>query len=195
MTRARAGREESDRTITLPTRLYHAIYLPQGDRVVGAGDDGALYLFDVETGKVVEKRAIHEKQINKLQLSYDGTMLITASSDQSAKLFDTERMECIKTFQSERPINAASISPIMDHVILGGGQEAADVTTTAGQMGKFETTFFHMIFEEEIGRIGGHFGPIHSLQFAPDGKGFTSGSEDGFVRMHHFDKDYLAGSD
>jgi translation initiation factor 3 subunit I len=47
------------------------------------------------------------------------------------------------------------------------------------------------VFEDEIGRMKGHFGPIHILQFAPDGKGFASGSEDGFVRLHHFDQSYF----
>lgn len=30
--------------------------------------------------------------------------------------------------------------------------------------------FFHMIFEEEIGRVKGHFGPINNLKFHPSGK-------------------------
>lgn len=35
-------------------------------------------------------------------------------------------------------MNSACISPIKDHVILGGGQEAMDVTTTTTKAGKFE---------------------------------------------------------
>jgi WD40 repeat protein len=38
----------------------------------------------------------------------------------------------------------------------------------------------------------GHFGPINSLAFNPDGKSFASGSEDGYIRLHHFDTDYIA---
>jgi len=36
----------------------------------------------------------------------------------------------------------------------------------------------------------GHFGPVNALTFSPDGKGFASGGEDGYVRLHHFDKSY-----
>ncbi len=54
--------------------------------------------------------------------------------------------------------------------MLGGGQEAMDVTTTSARVGKFDARFFHMIFEEEIGRVKGHFGPINSVVFHPDGK-------------------------
>jgi translation initiation factor 3 subunit I len=36
-------------------------------------------------------------------------------------------LELIKTYKTERPINSAAISPIKDHVVLGGGQEAIEV--------------------------------------------------------------------
>jgi len=59
----------------------------------------------------------------------------------------------------------------VSQVVLGGGQEAMDVTTTSTRIGKFDARFYHMIFEEEFGRIKGHFGPINSITFHPDGKG------------------------
>lgn len=72
-----------------------------------------------------------------------------------------------------------------------GGQDAADVTTTADAAGGFETHFYHKLYEEEFGNVRGHFGPVNSIAIAPDGKSFTTGGEDGFVRMQHFDMDYL----
>ena len=59
-------------------------------------------------------------------------------------------------------------------VVMGGGQEAMDVTTTSTRIGKFDARFYHLIFEEEFGRVKGHFGPINSVAFHPDGKGFVS---------------------
>ena len=64
--------------------------------------------------------------------------------------------------------NTLSLS--CSQVVLGGGQEAMEVTTTTTKAGKFEARFFHMVFEEEIGRVKGHFGPINSLKFHPNGK-------------------------
>ena len=34
----------------------------------------------------------------------------------------------------------------------------------------YDARFYHLVFEEEIGRVKGHFGPINSLAFHPDGK-------------------------
>jgi hypothetical protein len=55
-------------------------------------------------------------------------------------------------------------------VVIGGGQEASQVTMSDRRAGKFEAKFFHKIFEEEIGGVKGHFGPINALAFNPDGR-------------------------
>ena len=44
----------------------------------------------------------------------------------------------MKSYPTERPVNSAAISPLKNHVVLGGGQEAMDVTTTTSKAGKFE---------------------------------------------------------
>ncbi len=106
------------------------------------------------------------------------------------QLFDTHTLDHLKTYKTDRPVNSAAISPIRDHVALGGGQEAMEVTTTSARAGKFEARFFHLIFEEEFGRVKGHFGPIQSIAFHPDGKSFSSGGEDGYVRIQAFDNPY-----
>ncbi|RWS16255.1 eukaryotic translation initiation factor 3 subunit I-like protein [Dinothrombium tinctorium] len=132
----------------------------------------------------------HKKQINDMQYNVDQTMFITASMDNTAKLFDANSLELLKVYKTERPVNSAAISPIRDHVVLGGGQEAMQVTTTSAREGKFEARFFHLVFEEEFARVKGHFGPINSVAFHPDGKSYSSGGEDGLVRIQTFDPPY-----
>ena len=74
-------------------------------------------------------------------------------------------------------LNACVFSPTKEHVLLGGGQDAMSVTTTAGRQGRFETQFYHLAYEEEFGRVKGHFGPINALAISPLGKS-CSGAED-----------------
>lgn len=142
-------------------------------------------------GKQIKSIKEHTHLINDMQFNKDRTMFITASKDHTAKLFDADSLMLLKSYKTERPVNSAAISPILDHVVLGGGQDAMDVTTTSTRVGKFDSRFFHLVFEEEFGRVKGHFGPINSVAFHPDGKSYTSGGEDGYVRVHTFDPSYF----
>uniref|UniRef100_A0A915HJP3 Serine-threonine kinase receptor-associated protein n=1 Tax=Romanomermis culicivorax TaxID=13658 RepID=A0A915HJP3_ROMCU len=133
----------------------------------------------------------HKRQITDLQLSDDQCVLLSSSKDQTAKLFDARTLEKKKTYISERPVNSAAMSPIRDHIVLGGGEEAMQVTQTDTRLGQFEAKLYHMVFEEEFARIKGHFGPINTLAFHPSGKSYASGAEDGMVRVNTFDDDYF----
>lgn len=79
----------------------------------------------------------------------------------------------------------------MDHVIVGGGQEARDVTTK-GEEGGFQVRFYSKIYENFIGLLDlGHIGPINALTFSPDCKALASGGEDSVVYLCHFDDAYF----
>ncbi|CAF3063866.1 unnamed protein product [Rotaria socialis] len=159
--------------------------------IITGHDNGELVQWDIKTQEDVRKEKPHAAQIMDLQTNRDLTFFISSSKDCTAKLFDVETLDYLKTYTTDRPVNSAAMSPIKDHVVLGGGQEAIEVTQSAATTGKFEARFFHLIFEEEFARVKGHFGPINTLAFHPDGKSYASGGEDGFVRIHHFDNDYL----
>jgi len=171
-------------------KINTALWGPLNQNIISSSDDGSIRVWDVEKGVEVQKVVEHKKQINGLQFSKDHTMFITASSDHTAKLFDTKSLTCLKTFQSDRPLNAAAISPLMNHVIVGGGQEAMNVAILARD-GHFEVDFFHLVYMDYLGSVKGHFGPVNALAFAPDGKSYASGSEDGYIRLHHFPKEYF----
>lgn len=161
------------------------------ETIVTGHASGKLTQWDLKTNKIVTTVEDHTANINDMQPSKDGTMFITASKDKTSKLFDTDTLECLKTYKTDRPVNSASISPNLDHVVVGGGQEAMDVTQTATSQGKFEARFFHLVYEDEFARVKGHFGPINSLAFHPSGRQYTSGAEDGFLRVHNFDQSYF----
>ncbi len=97
-------------------------------------------------------------------------LLSSSSSSSTTQLYDSKTFKLLKTFESAKPVNSAAISPILDHVLLGGGQKAHGVTTSAAEAGGFEARIYDMIFEEELGSIKGHFGPINTISYAPDGK-------------------------
>lgn len=174
--------------------------------IVTGHHDGSLCLWDwtsssagtsaagVDDGIItvpIKKTSPHSDVIRDLQLSPDRTYFITASRDNTSKIIDLLTLNTLKTFKTERPVNSASISPLRNEVVVAGGQEALHVTTTSSRAGQFEARFFHQIYENEVGRVKGHFGPINTLAYHPSGKGYASGAEDGYVRLHHFDQDYF----
>ena len=176
------------------TKITSAVWGPLSEFVITGHENGHINQFSAKTGqilKTVKDQDQHAKQINDMQSSVDSTMVISASKDNTAKLFDSTSLDCIRTFKTQRPVNSAAISPDMAHVVLGGGQEAMDVTTTSSRMGKFEARFFHVATEEEFGRVKGHIGPINSVAFHPDGKSYSSGGEEAIVRIHYFDREYF----
>lgn len=172
-------------------KVTAAVWGHLDDMLITGHESGDLIQWDVTCGDMLRVVGEHKKQINDIQMNANQTAIIAASKDCTAKMFDTATLDIIKTFKTERPVNSASMSPLKPHVVLGGGQEAMDVTTTSTRIGKFNARFFHSIFEEEFGSVKGHFGPINTVAFTPDGKGYSSGGEDGYVRIHEFDQQYF----
>ncbi|KDB36155.1 eukaryotic translation initiation factor 3 subunit I [Trichophyton rubrum D6] len=161
--------------------------------IIAGHEDGSISQYDAKTGDQLENVQAHELdcKITDLLFSADRTYFITACSDKSAKILSSSTLEILKTYTADTPLNTAAITAKKDFVVLGGGQAAMDVTTTSARQGKFEARFYHKIFEDEIGRVRGHFGPLNTIAVHPAGVGYASGGEDGYVRVHHFDKSYF----
>jgi translation initiation factor 3 subunit I len=183
---------QSEISINAPKgRITRVFWADFNRSLITSHDYGMLRRWDVETGKLLLEAQVHDDAIQDLQIAGDGIQGITASLDKSAKLIDMETFEVIKTYKTGKFVQSAALSPIFDHVLLGGGQDASQVTTTSAKAGGFEARFFHKIYTEEFGNVRGHFGPINSVAFSPSGRSFVTGGEDGYVRLHHFDMDYL----
>nr|KJB56102.1 hypothetical protein B456_009G106100 [Gossypium raimondii] len=141
--------EESELVIKGPQgRINRAVWGPLNRTIVSAGEDAVIRIWDSETGKLLreaDKESGHKKTITSLTKSADGSHFLTGSLDKSAKLWDTRTLTLIKTYVTERPVNAVAMSPLLDHVVLGGGQDASAVTTTDHRAGKFEAKFFDKV--------------------------------------------------
>ncbi|ODV98129.1 hypothetical protein PACTADRAFT_47941 [Pachysolen tannophilus NRRL Y-2460] len=161
-----------------------------GKYIIAGHSNGVVSKYDAETGELHKTVKVHDLTITDLQFSQDKTYFITSSKDKTAHILDVDTLTIMKTYEADAPMNSACITPVKNFVILGGGQDARDVTTTSSKQGKFEARFYHKIFEDEIGRVKGHFGPLNYVAIHPNGTMYASGGEDGFVRLHHFDKSY-----
>ena len=175
-------------------KVTRALWGPLNEVIFSGSDDTTLRVWDPETGKqkgIIE--GVHTKRITDVQLSWDQTLLVTSCGDHWVRLFETSTLALLKCFNTERNINSAAVSPLSacPYLIAAGGQDAMSVTTTAAKQGNFHTSFYDHVFDDELGSIHGHFGPVNTLAFAPHGRSYTSGGEEGYVRIHHLPPSYF----
>ncbi|CCF56799.1 hypothetical protein KAFR_0B05030 [Kazachstania africana CBS 2517] len=164
----------------------------EGKYIIAGHKDGKISKYDVTNNyQFIDSIDLHKANVSDIQFSLDRTYFITASRDSNSFIVDCETLGTLKTYETDCPLNSACITPLKEFVILGGGQDARDVTTTSASEGKFEARIYHKVFEEEIGRVKGHFGPLNYVAVSPQGTSYTSGGEDGLVRLHHFEKNYF----
>jgi translation initiation factor 3 subunit I len=174
------------------SKVLKAVWGYRNQTIITANFDGTLRVYDtLEHGKQIQVIQAHEKQVSALQLDKWKSTFVTASKDGKCKLWDTKTLQCLNIYDVGRPLNACSLSPLMEHVIMGGGEPAQDVTQTGATSEQFKVRFYNSIFGTLLGSVAGHFGPVNALSFSPDGRSFVSGSEDGHVRLHHFDEAYF----
>jgi len=172
-------------------KITQALWGPLNKAIFSVSEDCSTYINDSETGQLLHCITDHTGPVTSITFSPDEVYFLTTSDDRTAKLYDTKSFKHLKTYETNKPVNSGSISPVMDHVLLGGGQKAEGVTQSSTKSGQFQARFFHMIFEEELATMKGHFGPINTISYSPDGRSFTSGSEDGYLRIHHLDESYF----
>lgn len=176
-------------------KITSALWGPTNDFIYFASDDGSIVKLDVHTKKELFVGMQHRDEVRRIAFDKEYTTLLSVSLDKTGRLWDAKDLKPLKVYDSDKPLNDGCISPLMNQVILGGGQDARDVALSAFRGNKFETRFFHKVYAEELGAIASHFGPVNSLAFAPDGRAFVSGGEDGLVKIHKFDEDYFAVKD
>jgi translation initiation factor 3 subunit I len=95
----------------------------------------------------------------------------SVSRDNTCKLWDPDNFkEPVSTFVSSHPLNTLAISPLesRNHIAIAGGVASREtaITSDAG----FEVSIYNMIYEHEIAYIKGHFGPVNSIDFHPNGQ-------------------------
>eukprot|EP01061_Rhynchopus_euleeides_P026592 TRINITY_DN43379_c0_g1_i1.p1 TRINITY_DN43379_c0_g1~~TRINITY_DN43379_c0_g1_i1.p1 ORF type:complete len:381 (+),score=111.74 TRINITY_DN43379_c0_g1_i1:171-1145(+) len=166
---------------------------PSNDSLYFCNEDGSVVILDVETQKEKCFTLPHDGyEARRISWDSDYTMMVSSGWDKTAKLLDARDVSVVKTYKNEFNVNDACIinNNVMNHVMIGGGVDAQSVTNMGSAQNKFDIKFCHKVFGDELGTIGGHFGPVNALAAEPNGVGFASGGEDGFVRLHHFDSDY-----
>ena len=178
-------------TLTQNAAVRHCVWGPSNDTLYFCCDDGAVVVYDVERQKEKCWTLAHDCEARRLSWDAESEMLLSAGWDKTAKLLDPRDVSVVKTYHSKYPVNDVCFAKngVLDHVVLGGGVDAQHAALVRSAQNRFDITFHSKVHADHCASLSGHFGPVNALASEPNGHGFASGGEDGFVRLHHFDSD------
>ncbi len=114
----------------------------------------------------------HSKAVATAVFSPNGRYLVTASSDQTARVWSvTGRL--IATLRGHKDfIRTAVFSKNNQHIVTASGDNTAKIWTKDGQL---------------LRTLMGHKNSVYSASFSPDGQKVITGSEDGTAKIWSFD--------
>lgn len=153
-----------------PDRAGPAGFSGDGLRVIAAYANPDFDVRDASSGAIIAKPAqLHDNYISTAAFSPDGTRILTASMDKTARLWDASTLRPIAVLPHSGMVNQAAWSP--------DGRTVCTVSTDS----------LAHIWDGHDGRelrvLTGHHAYVYSVAYAPDGKRVVTGSDDQSVRI------------
>jgi WD40 repeat protein len=156
--------------------LFCVAYSPDGRRIVAAGQDKQLKVWDAATGRKIGVMGEHDRNIFNLTFSPDGRYLASAGKDGMVRVWDGTRLDEHQSRFREMGSAGGEIGDTMafsansTHLAIG----SSDLTATIWDVssGTHVLTLPHT--------------PVHAfraLAFSPDGRWLASGGTDCTVKV------------
>jgi WD40 repeat protein/serine/threonine protein kinase len=158
------------RVFACPEALGPIIYSPDGTRLVVAATDGAVLVYDAETGRELLRRSFHTQTISSLAISLDGRRVATGSWDRTAKIWDSVGGNPLSEMRGhDGRIQSVAFHPNGSRLATGSWDETVKIW--AADSGR------------ELQTLSGHRSAVYCVAFSPDGQLLASAGANGNVKI------------
>mmetsp|Transcript_33821 Transcript_33821/g.74207 ORF Transcript_33821/g.74207 Transcript_33821/m.74207 type:complete len:315 (-) Transcript_33821:752-1696(-) len=174
------SRPESEPMIfTGHTSMIKVVKYVSPQLVLSGGEDKTLCFWDTRTLAEANKLQF-EGTVNSVDFSEDGGIFTVAAGNE-VSFWETMSLQCIKRYTlgaiegNGYGVNSATLHPNQKAFVAAGGNFWVYVHD-------FETG-------AELQCNKGHHGPVYAVRFAPGGRTYASGGDDGTIRIWSFSGD------
>ena len=148
-------------------------FKPDGTRILSAGTDGVVGLWDVETGTVTTVQLQgYENRATSFAFSPDGSRIAARGRDSTVRVWDVETGRETATLRHghDGGVRAVAFSPDGTRIVSA----ASDGSVWLWNVQDSPNTSL---------RLGDHANTVTSLAFAPDGNRIVGGDDAGYLRL------------
>ena len=140
--------------------------------VTASGDSNQLRCYDHRSTEIVSTFEVPSKTgspetVTSMSITRDGVFIIV-TTESEVILFNARKMTPLLHFSVGAGVSCAAMEPSGDRFVAGHRNFSVEMY---GMDGVLQNT------------LTGHHGPVHWVSYAPDGRTFASGSDDGTVRI------------
>ena len=145
----------------------------------GDSIDGMLHLFETRSFTKLKTVDAHSKSAPRIRFSATGRFLVSASLDNTAKIWDMKTKEHVTTLAHDSPVLMATFSPNGDVVAT---------STSTNQILLWQTRS-----GQKIGELKGHQNRVYAVAFSPQSRILASGGHDGKIKFWDWREERLLG--
>eukprot|EP00759_Apiculatamorpha_spiralis_P046900 PhF_6_TR42956/c0_g1_i1/m.65345 len=149
------------------------------DRILSSSVDKSVKVWNVTSGKDVVTVKSHGIAVTAVALSFDGTLMASASEDNTAKVF------ILKTFAQNDDVEVQEVTTIRghNHHILCVTFNRDGKMLVTGSADHTVMLWSGYRFKQLSGTLVGHKGPVNSMCLSDDGKRLATASADKTVKI------------
>lgn len=143
-------------------------FSPDGSRIATAGVHGNVAMRRTATGRTDFTTLAHTDLITVVRFNADGTLLLTASKDGTAKIWSADTGDLVATLDLEAAVSDAVFSP--DGTTLVTASADRRICRWSSKDGALIETYWHSA-------------PVQVVRFSPNGSQLAGGAKDGSVKL------------